>query len=380
MIRLQSNDLYKQHFIVSLTTTLKFVVFGVLWILVSDYVLFLFHLPSTQNFPILHIEVLKGVGFVVVMGIIFFIVLQRETRSSRELSSQEIFKQNPTPMWLYDLQTLRFLDVNEAALKAYGYTREEFLLLSFSEICLKEDGRKDEGSRHFQLPGKNRIQCKDGSFAKANLLCFQTFFKKEAAGLVLGQPFIEPAEEKKFIDNDFVQQINDRISELILSKKELEVRNREINATNDELINLSNLLQNANKKMVMQTTTALQQKNNELNRIIDQVNDVIWTLDLAGNEENFVNASALRFFAISKEKAIDCPNFWLNYLASDAERLFVNEQLKKLETTNQIKLSCNIINAANECKTLNLKITVSRDDSGSAMKLECIGTEGASKA
>jgi PAS domain-containing protein len=379
MIRLLSNDLYKQQFMVSLTTTLKFVVFGVLWILVSDYVLFLFHLPSTQNFPLFHIEIFKGIGFVVVMGIIFFVVLNRETRSGREFSSQDIFKQNPTPMWLYDLHTLHFVDVNEAALKTYGYSRQEFLSLSFSEICLREDGRAGEDSKHFQLPGKNRIQCKDGSFIKVNLLCFQTFFRKKEAGLALGQVFIEPTQDRKFIDNDFVQQINDRIAELILAKKELEVRNREINATNDELINLSNLLQNANKKMAVQTTNALQQKNNELNRIIDQVNDVIWTLDLAGHEENFVNASALKFFAIDKEKAIDCPNFWLNYIASDAERLFVNEQLKKLEATNQIKLSCNIINAANECKTLNLKITVSRDDSGKALKLECIGTEGISK-
>ncbi|HET6159477.1 MAG TPA: PAS domain-containing protein [Dongiaceae bacterium] len=38
-----------------------------------------------------------------------------------------LFERNPTPMWVYDLATLAFLEVNEAALRHYGYEREEFL-------------------------------------------------------------------------------------------------------------------------------------------------------------------------------------------------------------------------------------------------------------
>jgi hypothetical protein len=31
-----------------------------------------------------------------------------------------------TPMWIFDTETLAFLEVNEAAIQRYGYTREEF--------------------------------------------------------------------------------------------------------------------------------------------------------------------------------------------------------------------------------------------------------------
>ncbi|NJD65555.1 MAG: PAS domain S-box protein [Chloroflexi bacterium] len=45
-----------------------------------------------------------------------------------------LFAANPWPMWVFDPETLRFLDVNGAALDQYGYTREEFLALSLDDI------------------------------------------------------------------------------------------------------------------------------------------------------------------------------------------------------------------------------------------------------
>ena len=37
-------------------------------------------------------------------------------------------------MWVYDKATLRFLDVNEAAVRNYGYTRDEFAAMTIREI------------------------------------------------------------------------------------------------------------------------------------------------------------------------------------------------------------------------------------------------------
>jgi PAS domain S-box-containing protein len=39
-----------------------------------------------------------------------------------------------TPMWIFDQETLRFLEVNQAALERYGYTRQEFLALTVLDI------------------------------------------------------------------------------------------------------------------------------------------------------------------------------------------------------------------------------------------------------
>lgn len=50
-----------------------------------------------------------------------------------------LFEMNPLPMWVYDPATLRFTAVNDAALKHYGYSREEFHRMTIAEIRPAED-------------------------------------------------------------------------------------------------------------------------------------------------------------------------------------------------------------------------------------------------
>jgi PAS domain S-box-containing protein len=50
-----------------------------------------------------------------------------------------LFENNPYPMWIYDRKTLVFLDVNEAAITKYGYSRQEFLNMTIVNIRPPED-------------------------------------------------------------------------------------------------------------------------------------------------------------------------------------------------------------------------------------------------
>ncbi|MCC5644212.1 PAS domain S-box protein [Nostoc sp. CHAB 5824] len=50
-----------------------------------------------------------------------------------------LFSKNPNPMWVYDQNNLQFLDVNEAAVVHYGYSREEFLQMRTTDIRPPED-------------------------------------------------------------------------------------------------------------------------------------------------------------------------------------------------------------------------------------------------
>jgi PAS domain S-box-containing protein len=45
-----------------------------------------------------------------------------------------LFESTPQPICVYDVKTLKFLTVNEAAIRAYGYTRDEFLSLTIDDI------------------------------------------------------------------------------------------------------------------------------------------------------------------------------------------------------------------------------------------------------
>ena len=50
-----------------------------------------------------------------------------------------MFEGSPRPMWVYDAETLKFLAVNDSAIKDYGYSREEFLSMRLTDIRPEED-------------------------------------------------------------------------------------------------------------------------------------------------------------------------------------------------------------------------------------------------
>lgn len=80
-------------------------------------------------------------------GIYYTAVLRDITDHRREEDAlrqseetfRRIFMDNPLPMWMHDADTLQILDVNEAALVRYGYTREEFLSMRVTELRATED-------------------------------------------------------------------------------------------------------------------------------------------------------------------------------------------------------------------------------------------------
>jgi PAS domain S-box-containing protein len=50
-----------------------------------------------------------------------------------------LFESNPLPLWVYDVETLAFLAVNTAAIRHYGYSRDEFLNMTIKDIRPAED-------------------------------------------------------------------------------------------------------------------------------------------------------------------------------------------------------------------------------------------------
>ena len=73
------------------------------------------------------------------------------------------FERHPDPMWICDLATRRFLDVNDAAIQRYGYSREAFLQMSMAEIEAEQlpasvrNLRTAPGPSE-QGPGRHRLQ------------------------------------------------------------------------------------------------------------------------------------------------------------------------------------------------------------------------------
>src|SRR5712672_1409976 len=62
-----------------------------------------------------------------------------------DASFQLLFHQHPLPMWVVDASSLAFIVVNDAAVKKYGYSRQEFMAMTMDQIAEPEENAEDTG-------------------------------------------------------------------------------------------------------------------------------------------------------------------------------------------------------------------------------------------
>ena len=104
----------------------------------------------------------------------------------------ELFHLSPLPMWVYDVNTLAFLDVNNAAIVHYGYDRKEFLSKTLKNIrpsedlSLLEDALKASKVQNSLLHKRVfRHIKKNGEIIKVEIISSPILFNDREAKLVL---------------------------------------------------------------------------------------------------------------------------------------------------------------------------------------------------
>ena len=113
-----------------------------------------------------------------------------EALRKSEAQYRLLFESNPQPMWVYDLETLRFLAVNDAAIRHYGYSRIQFLEMTLKDIRPAEDVdllsaylASDSPERHHA--GEWRHRKKDGSLINVEITSNRLTFAGRPAEFVL---------------------------------------------------------------------------------------------------------------------------------------------------------------------------------------------------
>lgn len=101
-----------------------------------------------------------------------------------------LFQSNPHPMWVYDAETLRFLEVNAAAQAKYGYSRDEFLAMRITQIRPEEDVPRllksiaDRDASWFRAGGW-RHRDKAGAIINVDITSHPVVFNGRRATLVI---------------------------------------------------------------------------------------------------------------------------------------------------------------------------------------------------
>lgn len=99
----------------------------------------------------LNISPLKNEKGVLTNFVAFEHDITEEKQAKKELDETEkqykdLFEKNPCVMWICDIKDFSFVEVNQAAIDKYGYSREEFLKMSLSDIKPKEDHKMLDNS------------------------------------------------------------------------------------------------------------------------------------------------------------------------------------------------------------------------------------------
>ena len=113
-----------------------------------------------------------------------------ETIKLNEAKYRYMFHNNPQPMWIYDIDTLDFLEVNEAAIKHYGYTQKEFLSMNLREIFTSEEDLIQVKSQDTPLHKSNKAnefthKKKNGDVISVETLSHAIIFNQRNARHVL---------------------------------------------------------------------------------------------------------------------------------------------------------------------------------------------------
>lgn len=135
------------------------------------------------------------------------LIRERQQMAEAVRGSEEryrlLFENNPIPSMVYDLQTLRFMAVNDAAVLHYGYRREEFLGLTIHDIYTLEEmpallnvlSQLDQGA---QQSGTWKHRLKNGTVIEAEITSHRLTLNDIRAHLILANDI---SERKKMEEN-----------------------------------------------------------------------------------------------------------------------------------------------------------------------------------
>jgi diguanylate cyclase (GGDEF)-like protein/PAS domain S-box-containing protein len=166
-------------------------------------------------------------GMRLVLGCVTDVTALKQT----EVSFKHLFERNPLPMWVYDCQTLQFLDVNEAGLNQYGYSRAQFLAMSVLDLRPPEDREaarraalaEDDGKRTFRSAQHVKA---DGTDVDADVYVQTIVYEGRPARLVAA---VDTTARKRAVDElrrtrMFLDTVIEYVPAIIVVKEPREFR------------------------------------------------------------------------------------------------------------------------------------------------------------
>lgn len=223
---------------------------------------------------------------------------------------RQIFLLSPTPMWVYEVETLKFLNVNNSAINLLGYNFEEFLDMSIADIRLQDDENTideiknlNKNSSDSYMVNHNLIK-KNGQIIKAEINSAEIIYENKKARLVLS--------------NDITQ--------------------RELN---EKILELENKIFEMNANPMISFDKVLEKLVSTLENIIPNSFSTILKIEKDNTVKSLLNGNSIPkdFISIIDGKSIDRIEYPCNYAISQSDTVIVTDFINEKEWSHLSEVS-----------------------------------------
>lgn len=180
-----------------------YLIFSLAWVLIGESVVDMLTAVTGADREVM--EISKGILFVGVTAALLYFAFKKQQKEllTSEKQYRDLFHSNPLPMWIYDSTNLNFLEVNDAAIRNYGYSREEFKKMSILDVSKGKDQFMNSDTHvalvELNYSGYFQHQKKNGDQITALIHSHHIVFDERASVVDMAQDVTNQLEQDKLL-------------------------------------------------------------------------------------------------------------------------------------------------------------------------------------
>lgn len=197
--------------------------------------------------------------------------IERKRTNAKIIESEkrysDLFHFSPQSMIVYDLETLKILSANNAALKNYGYTETELLNMTIKDICFTQNNEEQElnclnNVDHISLLGLCKLKTKNEEFIDVDAVTNTINFKGKIARIFLAT---DVTERLQYISA--IEKQNKKLQEIAYTQSHI------VRAPLARIMTIMNLMEQLNSETqeCKELLTYMMNSAKELDEIIKDI-------------------------------------------------------------------------------------------------------------